>query len=139
MPAPAFNEKPMITYILYVFSTLIMICLLTPALAASLLPSSSPSPHKPPTGSGPIHVLSQITNSGTDGFRPLPEKGLAIPDIPTQRADGSFPPRKDSWRQIIQQWTEGDPARGLHLPLRDWPYDWMKGKNISRPSTSSAL
>ncbi|KAG1750619.1 uncharacterized protein EDB91DRAFT_1108438 [Suillus paluster] len=37
--------------------------------------------------------------------------------------------RKDSWRQIIQHWTEGDPARGLHLPLRDWPADWMRGKN----------
>ena len=34
-PAPAFEEKPMITYVLYVSLALIMICLLTSAIAAA--------------------------------------------------------------------------------------------------------
>ncbi|KAG0694080.1 hypothetical protein DFH29DRAFT_1006668 [Suillus ampliporus] len=118
----------------------------------SFTPSSCPAPPLPPVNStpqpvttydhffipsavstrppsGPVQSLSQITCNGTNSFRPLPEKGLLIPDVPVQRTDGSFPPRKDSWKQIIQHWLKGDPACGLHLPLRDWPGEWIRGKN----------
>ncbi|KAG1893196.1 uncharacterized protein F5891DRAFT_1196726 [Suillus fuscotomentosus] len=90
--------------------------------AGQLVTTSVPS-------SAPIQALSQITNSGTNGIRQLPEQGLVIPAVPAQRADGSYPPRKESWRQIVRHWLEGDPTRGLHLPLRDWPADWIRGKN----------
>lgn len=82
-----------------------------------------PSPPSVPSST------SQITNSGADGIRPLPKQGLVIPAVPGKRADGSFPPRNESWKQIVQHWLEGDPTRGLHLPLRDWPADWIRGKN----------
>ncbi|KAG0702302.1 hypothetical protein DFH29DRAFT_805105 [Suillus ampliporus] len=109
----------------------------------SFTPSSCPAPPLPPSQLNPsashhirpflhpvrLQSLSQITCNGTNGFRPLPEKGLLIPDVPVQRTDGSFPPRKDSWKQIIQHWLKGDPACGLHLPLRDWPGEWIRGKN----------
>lgn len=82
-----------------------------------------------PSSTSPIQTLGQLTNSGADGIRPLPEQGLVIPAVPAKRADGSFPPRAESWKQIVQHWLEGDPTRGLHHPLRDWPADWIRGKN----------
>ncbi|KAG0693862.1 hypothetical protein DFH29DRAFT_815938 [Suillus ampliporus] len=101
--------------------------------APPLHPSTQPlsqSPHttisssRPPVStrppSGPVQSLSQITCNGTNGFRPLPEKGLLIPDLP---------PQKGLLEQIIQHWLKGDPACGLHLPLRDWPGEWIRGKN----------
>jgi len=54
---------------------------------------------------------------------------LDIPNLPVRCADGSYAPKKDSWKYIIQHWTEADPGCGLHMALRDWPAEWLRGKN----------
>ncbi|KAH0832355.1 hypothetical protein J3R83DRAFT_13378 [Lanmaoa asiatica] len=59
----------------------------------------------------------------------LPKAGLVIPDVPVLCADGMRRPRKESWRDIVQHWTTGDPALGLHTPLKDWPPEWIQGAN----------
>ncbi|KAG1759372.1 hypothetical protein EDD22DRAFT_849297 [Suillus occidentalis] len=100
-----------------------------PSLTTSIHAEALPSLPSIPSSTSPIQTLGQLTNSGADGIRPLPEQGLVIPAVPAKRADGSFPPRAESWKQIVQHWLEGDPTRGLHHPLRDWPADWIRGKN----------
>lgn len=59
----------------------------------------------------------------------IPKAGLVIPDIPVLCPDGTRRPRKESWRDIVQHWTMGDPALGLHTPLKDWPPEWIQGPN----------
>ncbi|KAH0840286.1 hypothetical protein J3R83DRAFT_1294 [Lanmaoa asiatica] len=49
----------------------------------------------------------------------LPKAGLIIPDVPVLCTDGMWQPRKESWQDIVQHWTTGDPALGLHTPLKD--------------------
>jgi hypothetical protein len=63
--------------------------------------------------------------------RPLPTGGLLIPDIPVLNADGTRQHRRDSWREVVKQWTEGDPKRGLVVPLKDWAPEWYQGANKS--------
>jgi hypothetical protein len=53
--------------------------------------------------------------------RPLPTEGLVIPDIPVLNEDGTRQHRRDSWQEVVKQWIEGDPKRGLVAPLKDWP------------------
>ena len=72
----------------------------------------------------------------SDGFRgrdvtsqQLPRSDLLIPDIPLQHLDGTRSPKCDSWREIVEHWQNGDPPRGLHTPLKDWPLDWLRGPN----------
>ncbi|KAG2082120.1 uncharacterized protein F5147DRAFT_660578 [Suillus discolor] len=90
-----------------------------PAILSSTLPQPS--------------ALTQITDSGIVqvGSHSLvpPEKGLVIPDVPTRHPDGTHTPRAASWRQIVKHWTDGDPKHRLLLPLRDWPPEWIRGKN----------
>ncbi|KAG1885796.1 hypothetical protein F4604DRAFT_1573111 [Suillus subluteus] len=105
-----------------------------PLCAGTSLPRESPTfvPQQTVPASAPSRTLNPITNSaGTTNFgsRPLPEKGLDIPNLPVRCADGSYAPKKDSWRYIVRHWTEADPRRGLHVALRDWPAKWLKGKN----------
>ncbi|KAG5640357.1 hypothetical protein DXG03_009090 [Asterophora parasitica] len=33
-----------------------------------------------------------------------------------------------AWKRAAIQWIEGDPSRGLHVPLKDWPLDWYTGE-----------
>jgi hypothetical protein len=61
--------------------------------------------------------------------RSLPTAGLIIPDVPIRGPNGSRRPRSESWRDIVKHWVEGDPALGLHTPLRDWPPEWTRGSN----------
>ena len=61
--------------------------------------------------------------------RSLPTAGLVIPDVPVRDPNGSRRPRSESWRDIVKHWTEGDPALGLHTPLRDWPPEWTRRDN----------
>ncbi|KAG1840392.1 hypothetical protein F4604DRAFT_1598900 [Suillus subluteus] len=105
-----------------------------PLCAGTSLPRESPTfvPQQTVPASAPSRTLNPITNSaGTTNFgsRPLPEKGLDIPNLPVRCADGSYAPKKDSWRYIVRHWTEADPRRGLHVALQDWPAEWLKGKN----------
>lgn len=90
----------------------------------------SPTPIPPipqQTVSAPILTFNPTASSA--GSRPLPEKGLDIPNLPVRCADGSYAPKKDSWKYIVRHWTEADPGRGLHVALRDWPAEWLRGKN----------
>ncbi|KAG1781061.1 hypothetical protein EV702DRAFT_1193898 [Suillus placidus] len=105
-----------------------------PLCAGTSFPRESPTfvPQQTVPASGPSRTLNPTTNSaGTTNFgsRPLPEKGLDIPNLPVRCADGSYAPKKDSWKYIVQHWTEADPGRGLHVALRDWPAEWLRGKN----------
>ncbi|KAG1818073.1 uncharacterized protein BJ212DRAFT_1479903 [Suillus subaureus] len=93
-------------------------------LCSTFLPCKSPTLIPQQTVSAPNN-----TGSMNFGSHPLPKKGLDIPNLPIQCTDGSYAPKKDSWRYIIQHWTEADPRHGLHVALQDWPAVWLKGKN----------
>jgi hypothetical protein len=105
-----------------------------PQLGQALLPSSQPPIYQlhsaiPSCILPQPSALTQITNGATIGSHSLPERGLVIPDVPTRHSDGSHTPRAASWKQIVKHWTDGDPKCGLLLPLRDWPPEWIRGKN----------
>ncbi|KAG0703100.1 hypothetical protein DFH29DRAFT_998728 [Suillus ampliporus] len=106
-----------------------------PLCASTSLPCESPTfiPQQTVPASAPSRTLNPITNNSASAAnfssRPLPEKGLDIPNLPVRCADGSYAPKKDSWKYIVQHWTEADPAHGLHVALRDWPAEWLRGKN----------
>ncbi|KAJ7192757.1 hypothetical protein GGX14DRAFT_528316 [Mycena pura] len=74
--------------------------------------SSTPSPPEP-------EPQSRVTST----------PHLVIPDIPVRLADGTRSHTRDSWRYAVKHWQEGDPARGLYTPLRDWPKGWITGKH----------
>ncbi|KIM35710.1 hypothetical protein M413DRAFT_55263, partial [Hebeloma cylindrosporum] len=61
--------------------------------------------------------------------RPLPTHAMVIPDIPVKNADGTRPHVRDSWRCIVDHWKNGDPERGLTVPLKEWPDEWLRGPN----------
>jgi hypothetical protein len=99
---------------------------------STLPPRESPTLISQQTVPAPSHTFNPATNNtGTTNFgsHPLPKKGLDIPNLPVQCADGSYAPKKDSWRYIVQHWTEANPRCGLHVALQDWPAEWLKGKN----------
>ena len=74
------------------------------------------------------HTEASSHATGSD-LRALPTPGLVIPDVPVRGPSGNRRPKSESWRDIIKHWTEGDPALGLHTPLRDWPSNWIRGNN----------
>lgn len=76
------------------------------------------SPPQPPN-------LNQTKRSA----RPLPTHDLVIPDIPVYLTPTTRAQRSDSWRWIVQHWQEGDPERGLRIPLKDWDREWLQGAN----------
>lgn len=59
----------------------------------------------------------------------LPTAGLFISDIPMHNPDGSRRLKRELWQDIVKHWMEGNPALGLHTPLRDWPPEWTRGNN----------
>ncbi|KIM36467.1 hypothetical protein M413DRAFT_13964 [Hebeloma cylindrosporum] len=71
---------------------------------------------------------SQQGNQPTFSPR-LPTHASIIPDIPVKNADGTRPHARESWRYIVAHWRDGDPERGLAVPLKDWPADWLRGPN----------
>ncbi|KAJ7496322.1 hypothetical protein B0H11DRAFT_1715957 [Mycena galericulata] len=82
---------------------------------------NTPSTYYVPNSSAPAIPVEQ-------GNSP-PTPHLVIPDIPVTLADGTRSPRHESWRIIIQHWTDGDSNHGLHTPLKDWPKVWLTGMN----------
>ncbi|KAG6914961.1 hypothetical protein DXG01_014184, partial [Tephrocybe rancida] len=50
--------------------------------------------------------------------RPAPIQGVTIPNLK---------PGTESWKNALEQWEHGEPARGLNIPLKDWPHAWYKG------------
>ncbi|KAG1821695.1 uncharacterized protein BJ212DRAFT_1297035 [Suillus subaureus] len=82
--------------------------------------------------SAPTHTINPTVNSTSTtniGSHPLPEKGLDIPNLLVWCTDGSYAPKKDSWKYIVQHWTEADPGCGLHVALGDWLAEWLREKN----------
>lgn len=59
---------------------------------------------------------SSLSSKARDS-RPVPIPGVTIPNI---RAG------PDAWKDAIIQWEQGEPARGLTIPLKDWPDAWYK-------------
>ncbi|KFH71299.1 hypothetical protein MVEG_01599 [Podila verticillata NRRL 6337] len=41
-------------------------------------------------------------------------------------------PKINHWTQAIQQWENGDPERGLMVPVRDWPLEWRKVDRVNK-------
>ena len=81
------------------------------------------------TGMGGGRTGHQQTLLSYPQAGPLPTAGLVIPDVPVHNTDGSCHPRSKSWQDIVKHWTEGDPALGLHMPLRGWPPKWTWRSN----------
>ncbi|KAG2045562.1 hypothetical protein BDR06DRAFT_1015521 [Suillus hirtellus] len=95
------------------------------------LPRKSPTLIPQQTVPAPSRTFNPITNStGTTNFgsSQLPEKGPEISNLPVRCTDGSYAPKKDSWKYIVEHWTEPDLGRDLHVALQDWPAEWLRGK-----------
>jgi hypothetical protein len=95
-------------------------------LTRTLVPISVPPQSLPLHPTRPLSVGCSDTNVTS---RQLPQSNLLIPDIPLLHPDGTRSPRSDSWREIVEHWENGDPSRGLHTALKDWPVDWLRGPN----------
>ncbi|KAF8126598.1 hypothetical protein EV363DRAFT_1525718 [Boletus edulis] len=100
------------------------------ATTVARTPPSLPSAAQPHFESVQSSDSSSLSSQpGHAHVRLLPTPGLVIPDIPVRNPDGSRRPKSESWRDIVKHWTEGDPALGLHTPLKDWPPEWTRGSN----------
>jgi hypothetical protein len=78
----------------------------------------------------PCVAHTEVSSHASDLHPPsLPTAGLVIPDVPVRGPSGKRRLKSESWRDIIKHWTEGEPALGLHTPLRDWPPSWIQGNN----------
>ncbi|KIJ48005.1 hypothetical protein M422DRAFT_248153 [Sphaerobolus stellatus SS14] len=73
-------------------------------------PSASTS-HLPPSSQFTLPVQNAHTDEET-----LPYT-LTIPTIKRS---------KDAWKRVIKDWENGDAARGLDKPLKDWSAAWIK-------------
>ncbi|KAF7980054.1 hypothetical protein HWV62_39826 [Athelia sp. TMB] len=69
-----------------------------------------PNPHSASPPSFPT-----LPTSILDANRPAPAAARIIPNVPKGEL---------GWRQVVKDWEEADPRRGLHVPLRDWPPEW---------------
>ena len=38
-------------------------------------------------------------------------------------------PRGKAWKEVVRHWQEGAPELNLHVPLKDWPYEYTCGQN----------
>ncbi|KAF9245361.1 hypothetical protein BU15DRAFT_41214 [Melanogaster broomeanus] len=86
-------------------------------------------PLLPITNHGQAPSLSHTKTGCGPPTHGVPMAGLLIPDVPVQNSDGTRHSKEESWRDIIKHWLASDPARGLHTPLKDWPPEWIQGKN----------
>ena len=43
--------------------------------------------------------------------------------------DGMPMPKSQSWKDLVQHWTEGEPCLGLHMLLKDLPREHYNGWN----------
>jgi len=58
-----------------------------------------------------------------------PPEGLVIPFVPVMHADGMKTPKSESWRDIVQHWTVGEPRLHLFVALKDWPHHYYNGRH----------
>ncbi|KAG8927220.1 hypothetical protein FRC01_007813 [Tulasnella sp. 417] len=107
---------------------------LTPVADARYLQNSQipPSnalliPRPPPPSS---QVLLRVASTSQSSEHPSTLHATADPSAPDHA--GNYPripnlPRRGAmpqWRRAVLDWLEGDPARNLDLPLKDWPGEW---------------
>ena len=69
-------------------------------------------------------------NYSSNGLLPPPPPGLCIPDVPLLH-EGTRD-RSTSLSDIVCQWENKDPDKGLLCALKDWPKEWYTGDNKSR-------
>ena len=51
-----------------------------------------------------------------------------IPDVPPWNCSYKMP-RGEAWKEVMRHWQEGMPELNLHVPLKDWPYEYTRGQN----------
>ncbi|KAJ7027994.1 hypothetical protein C8F04DRAFT_1212262 [Mycena alexandri] len=82
-------------------------------------------PLSPPAGFGPnppdSRPLAQANTSsdvaaGVNAVVPVP--GAIIPGVGKD---------EHAWKRAVDQWYQGDPAKGLVVPIKDWPLHWYTG------------
>ncbi|KAJ7435010.1 hypothetical protein B0H11DRAFT_1937995 [Mycena galericulata] len=96
---------------------------ITPILLNQPIQNNPLVPHGPP--SLPLsHNVVQVRTANV-----LSTPHLVVPDIPVRLPDGTRSHPRDSWRYVVDHWLCGDPAHGLHTPLKDWPDEWLQGAN----------
>ena len=61
--------------------------------------------------------------------------GLVIPRIPVKLQNGGKTPQSESWREIVQHWTVGEPRLRLFVPLKDWPHSYYNGRHGQKFNT----
>ncbi|KAJ7205193.1 hypothetical protein GGX14DRAFT_368123 [Mycena pura] len=61
--------------------------------------------------------LGSIPDISGNTFVPIP--GAIIPGVGKDEI---------AWKRAIDQWFDGDPARGLTIPLKDWPAEMYTGR-----------
>lgn len=97
-------------------------------LPVAQIPDSHPLLPLPPTSSAPAgpHIAPAFPgadnpatlHAATD---PSPSSSATkCPRIPNLPRRGPIP----QWRRAVLDWLEGDPARNLDVPLKDWPPAW---------------
>jgi len=64
-----------------------------------------------------------------------PPMGLIIPCIPVKLQNGGKTPQSESWREIVQHWTVGEPRLRLFVPLKDWPHSYYNGRHGQKFNT----
>ncbi len=80
--------------------------------------SNSRDTRTSPSGTFRLSELHQLLDSENwEQNRPLPVPGVYVSNISRTR---------DSWREAVKQWEEGDPSQNI-LPLKDWPLEWYTG------------
>ncbi|KZP09244.1 hypothetical protein FIBSPDRAFT_900621 [Athelia psychrophila] len=72
---------------------------------------------------------SRTPPANSNSTRISPAVVRIIPRVP----DG-----ESGWRQVVKDWENADPNRGLDVPLRDWPASWYS-RSSSTNSTQGAL
>ncbi|KAJ6583919.1 hypothetical protein DFH09DRAFT_1359873 [Mycena vulgaris] len=119
-PSPVIAQPPFRQYIAH------QSVLVTRALVPIPLPIVN-SVHRPVLHVP--HLPATPSLPPTSGGRRLPTAGLIVPDIPVTLPDGSRSLSRDSWKHVVQHWLIGDPAHGLHKPLKDWSKTELTGAN----------
>ncbi|KAJ7202670.1 hypothetical protein C8J57DRAFT_1622701 [Mycena rebaudengoi] len=76
----------------------------------------APLPASHNTTPGPVPHGAQDDGSIITAVIPVP--GAIIPGVGKDA---------ESWKRAVIQWEVGDTARGLTIPLKDWPPEWHTG------------
>lgn len=88
---------------------------------ALLVPRHPPPPSNVPPGVASTSQSSEHPSALHAAADPstsnLAQNYPRIPNLPRR---GAMP----QWRRAVLDWLEGDPARNLDVPLKDWPAEW---------------